>query len=291
MKYIHLPILAFTSSLFFLSFQRNETIVNIQKCDRKNANGAPAGRTGAPGEPSCATSLCHSGATQDGSTENVLTLLDGVTPITDYIPGQAYTVVVTMTSNPAKRGFQATALTDANVMAGNFTGLTAGGTAVSTSSGRKYANHTSNSNLSSQMTQWSWTWTAPATNVGTVTFYLATNKTNSSNTSSGDVIYLSQHQFGSTANVNELDANNFEVGYNVVEHQLEISLESAGTEEMILNLLDLNGKSVFHSEIGKANEGENTTSVKLPSELKNGIYVLNLFLGNKPYSKKVMVQR
>ncbi|MES2798941.1 MAG: choice-of-anchor V domain-containing protein [Bacteroidota bacterium] len=291
MKIIYLPLISLVFAMAFLSMQGSGTIKIQNKCATKNSGGAPAGRTGAPGEPSCATSTCHSGATQDGSIENTLTLLSGVTPVTDYIPGETYNVVVAMTSNPTKRGFQATALTATNAMAGNFTGQTPGGTAVSTSAGRKYANHTSSSNLSSQISQWTWTWTAPATNVGPVTFYLATNKTNSSNTSSGDVIYLSQHVFGSTASLQEETTNQFEVGYNFEKHQLELSLESELTDEMILNLLDLNGKSVFHASLGKSIEGVNKTSIKLPSDIENGIYVATIFAGNHPYSQKVMIQK
>jgi hypothetical protein len=278
-----------------LAFQHTgkADITKFVKFTHKNQNGAPAGRTGAPGEPSCATSTCHSGAAQDGSAENTFILLSGATVVTDYLPGQTYNVTVAMASNPAKKGFQATALDGSNNMAGTFTGQTIGGTAVNSSAGRQYANHTGSSNQSSENSVWIWTWTAPATDVGPVTFYVATNKTNNSNTAAGDVIYLSEHVIGSAASVNEemKEESNFAAGYNSDDHKLVIDFQSLSSGEMYLNLVDLNGRSAFTTDLGKAIIGKNNTTVKLPVDLKNGIYFVNVFVHNKPMSAKIMIQR
>ena len=53
-----------------------------------NSSGAGAGKTGAPGESNC--TACHSGSTQDGANENLLTVLDGGNPVFEYLPGQTY---------------------------------------------------------------------------------------------------------------------------------------------------------------------------------------------------------
>jgi hypothetical protein len=278
-----------------LAFQHSgkADITNFVKFTHKYGNGAPAGRTGAPGEPSCATTTCHNGAALDGATENTLILLSGASVVTNYLPGQTYNVTVAMASNPAKKGFQATALDASNNMAGTFTGQTIGGTAVNSSAGRQYANHTGSSNESAENPIWIWTWTAPATDVGPVTFYVATNKTNNSNTAAGDFIYLSEHVIGSAAGIVEESKveSNFSAGYNSEDHKLVVDFNSLSSGEMHLNLVDLNGRSAYTADLGKAIIGKNNTSVKLPSDLKNGIYFVNIFVHNKPMSAKIMIQR
>jgi len=258
------------------------------KNGHKNANGAPTGRTGAPGEGNCTG--CHAGTAQNGSSENLFILLNGLTQVTSYVPGTVYNATLTMSSNPAKKGFQAIALSPSNTMAGSFTGQ-ASNTAITTAGSKKYANHTSASNTSSVST-WVWTWTAPAADVGDVTFYVATNKANDNNNDSGDIIYLSQHIIGSTAGIEEEEVKQkFEAGYSSENNSVEISFNTLSSGLLYFNLVDLNGRSVFTYELGAAQIGENKQSIKLPSEIKNGIYVVNLFINNNVKSAKVMVQR
>jgi hypothetical protein len=55
-------------------------------------------------------------------TENIFNVLDANNnPVSNYTLGSTYTVTLAMNSNPAKKGFQATALSGSNVMAGTFT--------------------------------------------------------------------------------------------------------------------------------------------------------------------------
>jgi hypothetical protein len=256
----------------------------------KNANGAPTGKTGAPGEQTC--TQCHSGTAQSGATENQFVVLDGFNPVTNYVPGQTYNVTLAMASTPAKKGFQAIALDGTNAMAGSFTGQTAGGTTISTAGTKQYANHNSSSNTNANMV-WIWSWTAPATNVGNVTFYVATNKANDNGTSTGDVVYISQHVLGSTASVadNESIDQRFTAGYSAETNTVIMDFNSLTSGDMTLNLVDINGRSVFFTELGKAKIGSNKESVKLPSDLKNGIYFVNFFVNNNPMSAKILIQR
>ena len=277
-----------------LSFQRSGD-QKIEKFFAKNGHqlnggGAAAGKTGAPGEGNCTS--CHSGTVQSGATENVLTLLSGTTPVTSYIPGQTYTVTLVMASNPAKKGFQATALEIAgNTMAGNFT---AGTNTSINGSIKKYANHTSSSNTNA-VTAWIWTWTAPATNVGDVKFYVATNKANGNNNDTGDMIYTSQHLISAPAGAgleeSSSTTSNFKVGYSSEQNSVNFSFNSLIAGEMSVNIVDLNGRSVFFGNLGNAAVGENIESLKLPSDLKNGMYVANFFVNNHAMSAKFMVQR
>ena len=287
MKKVLLPLLFLTSSLAIFALRNFNLTSERFVLAPHNSGGAAEGKTGAPGEQNC--TACHSGSAQSGANENILTLLDGANPVTEYAPGQQYTVTLAMTSNPTKKGFQATALTSVNTMAGTFTGQT-GNTNISGTT-KKYANHTITSNTSLTAPVWTWTWTAPSAGAGNVTFYVASNKANNNSSNSGDVIYLSQHVLteASTSSVSEVTFNNnLSASWNHSTNQLNISFELNKTALIGVNIVDLFGKSVYHKAATKGNIGGNTLQVS-SSSLTSGLYIVNLFIDNKPFSKKVLI--
>ncbi|MBU3662279.1 MAG: T9SS type A sorting domain-containing protein [Bacteroidetes bacterium] len=146
-----------------------------------NQGGPGGGNTSAPGETPCGG--CHGGATTSGGAWDNISL-SGV-PGNNYAAGQTYTITISGGSAAtAKNGFQVTALNSGNAMAGSFVAGT--GNAVSSAGARSYVTHTVAGVSSSS---WSFQWTAPNPAVGTVTFYLALNATNSNNGTSGDIVY------------------------------------------------------------------------------------------------------
>lgn len=279
------------ASIAFLSFQSTNTgVVESFKKSHMFSSGGQSGLTGAPGEANC--TQCHTGTTQDGTAENTFIVLDGTTPVSNYTPGGTYTVSVQLASNPSKKGFSATVLDGTDAMAGNLVGSGVGGTQNFSAAGRDYVSHTASSNTSASAL-WFWTWIAPATDVGTVTFYVASNVTNDDSATSGDMIYLSQHLMGSTASISEEAAveANFTAGYASNGNKLIVDFNSLTVGNMNLNLVDMNGRSVFSSDLGESQIGENNESVVLPSELEGGIYIVNFFVGNKAMSSKIMIQK
>jgi hypothetical protein len=253
----------------------------------QNGGGATAGRTGAPGEQNC--TACHAGTAQNGANENVLTLLNGTTPVTQYTPGQEYTVTLAMSSNPSKKGFQSTALTSANAMAGTFTGQT-GNTNINGTT-KKYANHTSSSNTSTSAPVWSWTWTAPAAGSGDVTFYVATNKANNNGNDNGDVIYLSQHVFSevSSAGLNENETGNFNLYFDSKTNTIVTNFNSLSVNATSIKLYDMTGKEVFSSKLGMSEIGSNKMAIEMDKNLLEGTYIATMRIGNKVYSKKIRI--
>jgi Reeler domain len=290
MKKVLLPLSIIALIFGMLSF-RTTHLSGFQAAPQDN-NGPAGGKTGAPGEQNCTS--CHSGATQSGTNENLLVINNDIGfGITQYTPGATYTVNLTMASNPAKKGFQVTALNAANTMAGNFVAGANTQLKTATISGgqRKYATHKSSSNTSATQT-WNWTWQAPATSEGAVTFYVATNKANNNNNDNGDVIYLSQHIFvNDDASVNEAQVeNNFAVGYGVEKEELIISFSTLSIVPISLNLVDLQGKSVWSKKLDNASVGQNKEFVAVPKHIPNGMYVVHFFLGNKAYSAPISIQ-
>lgn len=276
----------------FLALQQ-AGVEQFEKFYSKNAHlnsaGAPAGKTGAPGETSCAD--CH-GASQSGSGINTLVMLDGATPVTNYVPGTTYNMVLNLNASDVREGFQSTVLEiSGNSFAGDFTGNNGFGTAITSFNGRKYANHTSSSNTSANQF-WSWEWQAPATDLGPIRFYIATNIANGNSASSGDAIYLSEHLFGSTSGIQEIeeDVTDFSAGFVPSTNEVSINFSSKTVDGMFLNLVDLSGKSVFVSRPGNSSLGDNSVNVALPSDIKTGVYVVNFLVGNKAMKSKIMIQ-
>ncbi len=136
----------------------------------------PAGRTGAPlsattSETTC--SACH-GAPVAGGRVSILTP-------TEYVPGQTYTIKVTVADpTPASAtrtlawGFELTSIKSSDYsMAGSYTPASDTGTATGNS--RTYIGQSASGLFEAQpdSASWSFQWTAPAQGAGTVTFYAA----------------------------------------------------------------------------------------------------------------------
>ena len=289
-------ILAFTviTSIVFFAMQKSG-VESVEKFLTKNghtrnAGGAPTGKTGAPTESNC--TQCHTGTAQSGIGINNLTVLEGITPVSNYTPGGTYTVSLNLSAGNVKEGFQSTVLDNSFIMAGTFPGTGGLGTAITSASGKNYANHKLTSNLEGNVA-WEWTWNAPVTDAGSVTFYVAVNVANGNGNTLGDVIYLSQHTLGSTAGLNEeiMDNTHFTAGYASSDNKVIVNFNSMSVGNMFFNLVDLNGKSVFTYKMGESSIGENSASIVLPSEIKSGIYVVNFFIGNKAMKSKIMIQK
>lgn len=163
------------------------------------ASGPPAGHTGAPGESTCIQ--CHSGTLNSGPGSVTIT---GVPA--SYEPNQEFTITVHVQHPDRRRwGFQITALDGQDRPAGklslinrNVTKLVNG---TGDQTGRTYIEHTTNGTFAGQAQggEWDVKWTAPAEDVGQVTFYAAGNAANNNNASSGDSIYTTAVTTGSAA--------------------------------------------------------------------------------------------
>jgi len=153
--------------------------------------GPPAGYTGAPGEEPEACAECH--VPPDAGTGKI-----SITAPQTYVPGQTYPITVTHTNADPTRlrwGFELTVLdTASDEKAGelqSINGLTQVLNNAGPGSARQYIEHTSAGTFVGQQNGASWTfnWTAPATDVGPVTFYAAGNHANNDGNTSGDYIY------------------------------------------------------------------------------------------------------
>jgi hypothetical protein len=288
-NYIYIGLLA--ASGLLLSFVGNQSVQTVKNFSKNyhtlNQAGSPGGRTGAPGDGVC--TQCHSGTVQSGSGFNNVTLTHAGTPVTEYETSTTYQVQVSMATNNAKNGFEIVALNPNNTVAGTWTITDATNTKTITSGGKSRVTHKL---AGTSSTSWTFNWTSPATNVGTVTFYLATNQTNSSSSDDGDVIRTSQHTFGSQAGVEENSAKvETQIGYQASTNSLNIHLNSKVDGSVFVNLVDMNGKSVFTENVGNVSAGESALSVRLNNELNSGIYMVNVSVDNNMTMKRVFISK
>lgn len=155
------------------------------------SSGPPPGRTGAPGELTCATSGCHGEALNTGPGQFT------ITAPTTYEAGQTYEIMIRHNSPESNRrrwGFELTALATDNKRAGTFEGQGNFAVVVDDSSSgveRQYVSHGLGGTFQGQTSQVAWAvrWTAPSSNTGAVILYAAGNQANGDGTNRGDQIY------------------------------------------------------------------------------------------------------
>ena len=160
-----------------------------------NSGGASPGNTGGPGEGSCIQ--CHSNGPDDGDL-----FIQGVPA--NYELQQTYTLTVSLEDSGQSRwGFQLTAMDGSNTGAGTIVN-TETTTSTTTAFGKDYVSQTGSGTYNGTPdgpVTWSFDWTAPATNVGPVTFYAAGNAANGNFGTSGDNIYTTNETADAPASV------------------------------------------------------------------------------------------
>ncbi|MCA1615716.1 MAG: PQQ-dependent sugar dehydrogenase [Acidobacteria bacterium] len=153
------------------------------------STGPDPAHTRAPGEDPEGCRVCH---LVDGAPSGQVS----ISAPQSYEPGKVYFMAVAAANVAPTRlrwGFQLTAIDDDGNRAGTLQALDAT-TQVTTgalgSPARQYVSHTEAGTYPGQQNgaAWAFMWTAPATDVGVVTFYAAANQANNDGNSSGDSI-------------------------------------------------------------------------------------------------------
>jgi len=166
------------------------------------ATGPDPRYTGAPGDSTCATAGCHTGTALNGGGGSVqLASSAGAS----YTPGQQQTLTITITdSNARVYGFEASARPDSDSsksQAGDFTAGTQ--QQVICENGRSKAASGCAADSPVQFIEHNRpfgtnvidvTWTAPPSDVGPVTIYVAANAANGNGNETGDHIYATKLQ-------------------------------------------------------------------------------------------------
>lgn len=223
-----------------------------------NPTGAPLGRTGSPADgATCSSSGCHFGT--PSPLANVIT---SNIPTTGYVPGQSYTITVTVPGS-GNKGFQVSPQKTDGTQLGT---LQAGpGTQVN----GKYITHTAQKTGTAV---WNFNWTAPAAGTGNVTFYGAFAQGRSTTRTSS----LTVSEAVSTS-VSELRAfSKVNVYPNPASSEINLAFNLTRNSQTEVRLLDLSGKeiSVLHNQTLEA--GNQTLRLSLPGGLNGGHYFVTI---------------
>ena len=276
-----LPIAGLVGYSFYnkdahLEKYHNDGIENVEF-----SSNPPLSKTGAPGESNCTD--CHSGTTQSAAgtiTYNFSGAND------EYLPGQSYTIDLSIASG-AKNGFQMTILDANNDAAGTFTAGT--NTSTASAMSRNYIRHSASSGI----TSWSFTWNAPATDMGDLTVYYAFNETNNSGTNSGDQIYLGQESISINPSASMTEYDQLKSGYKVyvdeVAQQLKLQYSTLEPSDVVLNVIDLNGKLLLRKELGTKSAGEYNENIDLTEMYQSGVYFVSLLINNYAINQKIVL--
>jgi hypothetical protein len=167
-----------------------------------SVRGPEPGYTNAPGDLGNCTS-CHDHHLVNEGPGSVR--LNGLPA--SYQPGQAYTLTATTAQAGRVRfGFQLTVIDGTGNRAGTLASLDSSTQVIpqTGAGGRQYIEHTEQGTFANGVGSRTWQirWTAPATDIGTVRFYLAGNATdNSGFQDDNDFIYTNSAPFDSPTSV------------------------------------------------------------------------------------------
>lgn len=221
-----------------------------------NAAGAPASKTGAPGEQACGP--CHG-----GTAINSPGLISTTIPASGYIPGQTYSVNAQVSQQGvSKFGFQLTV----QDVSGNPIGTLISTNATQLKGSGAYITHTGSSNLGVDSKTWTFDWIAPSLGSGDINFYAAFNASNNNNNASGDQIYTSSYFIfeDQSVSIPEISLNK---SWSIYPNPASNIISIKGKDLQHYSLYNIDGKIV------KKFYNLNSKSIDL-SEFKSGIYFL-----------------
>lgn len=220
-------------------------------------------RTGAPGSDT-PCSQCHSA--DEFAPMAGMSLLDQGTlmPVTEYVPGQTYTITFGVASAaapaPTAHGFQATAVFGNGSNAGMFENPGAG-VQLEDVGGRHIIEHSVDASIG----LWTGEWVAPESGSGEVVFYMSGVAANNNNGSGGDGYDGATMTIGETfVGIDDVqDAPHFAVNAN--GSTLEGNANVAGT----LQIYNLGGQLVHTQEVTPG-------ALKIERSFDAGFYIFKL---------------
>ncbi|MFK7935181.1 MAG: choice-of-anchor V domain-containing protein [Saprospiraceae bacterium] len=248
----------------------------VQNADRTNGPAA---------DGFCGNSFCHDDG-QFSPTLDIQLLADG-TPVENYVPGETYTLAVTINASgsPAEYGFQAVALDESDANTGSFGTPVSGQQITTLGNGNSYWEHQGAQNTNAFEIEW----TAPADAAGAITFYSAGIAANDGNGSGGDGAANSSlsvaPMVSSVFGVEALPVQ-VQISPNPVQDIANVQISTAERSELQLNIFNTNGQLVQNQTANVA-AGDHQLEVNT-TDLAAGIYHLQLTDGERVKTVKML---
>jgi hypothetical protein len=238
------------------------------------SGGAPAGRTGAPGERTCNDAGCHSSFGLDAGP--------GVLSIdapTTYTPGEPLELTVRLDQDGIDRfGFQVTVRDANDAVAGRFE-LVGEGQTQFASAAEEHVTHTASGTNQADVATWAVRWLAPDEGIGPVTFYVAGNAANADNSSLGDYIYTTTQTVVQAGANTTLDDAATPAHFtlrslhpNPARAQVRLDYELPGRAPVTVALHDALGRQVRAVPLGTQASGAHQAILDV-ADLAPGVYL------------------
>lgn len=234
--------------------------------------GAPAGYTGSPADgQNCVH--CH-----NGSAATVQNWISSDVGVDGYLPGQTYTITVTVSGSGTK-GFEVSP----QGLTGNLLGTLTSGTGNKLVGSGKYVTHTSASNSNPKV--WTFQWTAPAAGTGPVTMYGAFALNKSATKLSTLVI---PENIGTGVMENPV-SESVKIFPNPADKYMTVSIDMVTEAEVKISLINsaTGGKSLLKQEVMP--QGKKACQLDC-SSLADGLYILLVESGHRKYESKVIIR-
>ena len=228
-------------------------------------SGAPAAKTGSPGDGSVCTE-CHGGT----ATTTAGLITSNIPPSGGYVPGTTYQITA---SNPltgaGKFGFEVSPQNVAGALLGT---LIAGSGSQLVGSG-KYVTHVSANTTTSS---WTFSWVAPAAGNGAVTFYGAFARRNPGPVVKSTLVVQEQTTTGITEFVSGMKVFTTSGGNLNLEMNTEVN-------QVKVKIHDLSGRLILNTSI------PGNGSSQLNQNLRTGVYLIVIEAGKSIVKKKIFV--
>jgi len=263
-------LLTAIGGIFYLTLSSYTTGPALNSQNRSGAKSSVA-NCGGPG--------CHGSSAASSDVAVTITVDSSGTPVSEYVPGNTYTVNINATfptTQPAF-GFQYAVVSGtggSQIQAGSNSSLPTH-VASHTFSGLHFIEHTTQLAASSGTGSVSFSWTAPAAGTGNVTMYCTVNAVNDNNEADGGDISNNSNKVLTELTTTGIAsvANNADVkAYpNPVTNVLNIETDVKGAYNV--SVYDLNGKMVTTQNV---NAGNATTTVINTNNWIPGMYEVTI---------------
>lgn len=254
------------------------------------ASGPPPGHSGAPGERNC--TACHGGNANSGADETTIEFPAELEK--GYKPGQTYDMtLITELAGIRRFGVQLTALTGTGAMAGTLALADNDLQIVSGTGGKNYLIHTrsgTTNGVANGKKSWNFKWTAPATNVGKITFYSAWIAANGNNEESGDKVYTPNFTFDAdpTGVTPKALPDGWVLGPNPSDGDFQLRFNTSDNTPVELSVVNVAGQVVYAKEW--TSTGSNFDQTIALGHLSKGIYMAQVNVGGKQYVERLIVK-
>jgi len=232
----------------------------------KYPGGSPGGYTGSPGDSKNCT-YCHG-----GSATNALGWITSDIPLQGYIPGETYTVTVTV-SGTGDKGFEVSPQDED----GNLLGTLVDAAGVHLVNGNKAVTQDNSSSANPKV--WSFQWVAPDAGTGQVKFYGAF--TINKPVTKLSVLAVQEDQ---SVSISETIAFIARVYPNPARETISISFASPEDGYADISIISASGTVIQMKELSK--RGENLIHLDLPAGILPGVYFLNVRLGENMVTQR-----